>query len=81
MLVDHPDAVVEGIARRVDRGGLSAHQDLALVRVIDPGDHVHQRGLAAAVLAQHGQDLALPDGHADVPVGDDLLAEAFGHVA
>ena len=61
VLVDHADAQVEGVLGGADGDGVSVHRDLALVREIDAREHVHQRGLAAAVLSQQGEDLPLAD--------------------
>jgi len=60
----------------VDRDGLVIEQDLALVGLHQPVQHVHQRGLARAVLAKQGADLAGLDDQVDVVVGDQA-AEAL----
>ena len=57
--MDHADAVFKRILRRGDGHGLAVDVDLPLVGEIDAGEHVHQRGLAAAVFTEQGQDLAL----------------------
>ena len=44
------------------------------------GEHVHERGLAAAVFAEQRQDLAPVDIEPDAVIGDDG-AEALGDVA
>ena len=51
--------------------GLAADLDLALVRVVEPVEDVHQRRLAGAVLAEQGVDLALAEVEVDVVVRDD----------
>jgi len=51
-------------------------EDLPGVGLVQPVDHVHQRGLAGAVLAQQPEDLALADLERDVVVGEDP-GEAF----
>ena len=71
MLVNHADAVRKRILRRTDDDRLTVDEDLARIREIDARDHVHQRGLAAAVLTEDGEDLAAVDLQADVVVGDD----------
>ena len=48
--------------------------------VVEAVEHVHQRGLAGAVLAQQGVDLARLDDEVDVVVGDQR-AEALGDAA
>ena len=60
--------------------GLPAITDLALVRVVEPVEDVHQRRLAGAVLAEQGVDLALPQVEVDVVVRDDAR-EALRDVA
>jgi len=59
VLVYHADAQVEGVLGRTDGYRLVVDVDLALVRVVDAGEHVHKRGLAAAVFTQQRQNLAL----------------------
>ena len=71
VLVNHADAVCKCVLRRTDDDRLPVDEDLARIREIDARDHVHQRGLAAAVLTEDGEDLAAVDLQADVVVGDD----------
>ena len=52
MLVHHSDAVGDGIVRTVDANRLAVDPNLALVRLVQAVDDVHQRRLARAVLAQ-----------------------------
>ena len=59
MLVDHTDALVEGVFWRPDGHGLAVHEDLALVGVVDSTKHVHQRGFSAAVLTEQRENFAL----------------------
>ena len=80
VLMDHADAVLEGILGGADGYGLPLYQDLALVREIDAGQHIHQGGLTAAVLPQQGEDLTTVQGQIDAIVGDDA-AETFGDVS
>ena len=60
--------------------GLPSMQDLALVGLDEPVEDVHQRGLARAVLAEQGVDLARADGQIDVVVGHEA-AEALRDAA
>ena len=69
VLVYHAYAEVEGVLGRADGDFLPVHEDLALVGVVDAGEHVHERGLAAAVFAQQRQDLAPVDVEPDLVVG------------
>ena len=55
-------------------------QDLALVGVVEAVEHVHQRRLAGAVLAEQAVDLARLDHEVDVVVGDES-AEALRDAA
>ncbi len=50
VLVDHADPVLDGVLRRVHRDRLALDEDLALVRLVDAVDDVHERRLAGAVL-------------------------------
>ena len=62
------------------RDRLAVDEDLALVRLQQPVQDVHQRRLAGAVLAEQGVDLAWLDGQVDVVVGDQVT-EALGDAA
>ena len=68
----HAYAVMIGVARRTDDRGLAVGEDLPFVGEIDAREHVHERGLAAAVFAEQGQDLTFVHGEVDIPVGDDF---------
>ena len=65
------------VARAAERHGLVVDEDLALVRLVQPVQDVHQRGLAGAVLAEQRMDLAGLDDQVDGIVGDQR-AEALG---
>ena len=80
VLVDHADAVAVGIARGADDDLLAVDEDLSLVGEVNAREHVHERGLAAAVFAEQRQDLAPVDIEPDAVIGDDG-AEALGDVA
>ena len=79
VLVNHTDAQIQRIAGGTDGHSLIADINLTLIGEVDTGNHIHQRGFAAAVLAQQGQYLAAahPQGH--ILVGHDR-AEGFGNV-
>ena len=51
--------------------GLALDEDLALVRVVEPVEDVHQRGLAGAVLAEQRMHLACAEVEVDVVVRED----------
>ena len=56
-----------GAARRAPAGDLAARElDGALVRPVEPGQHVHERRLARAVRADQADDLVLPHLERDV---------------
>ena len=80
VLMDHADAQGKGVLGGGDGHRLAIDVDLPLVGEVDAGEHVHQRGLAAAVLAQQGQDLALVQFKVYIFVCDDLAAEPLGDV-
>ena len=48
--------MVERVLGRADHDLFPVNQDLSLIREINPGDHVHQGRLAAAVLTENRQD-------------------------
>ena len=58
VLVHHADTQIIGVLGGADDHFLAVDADLALVREIDAGEHIHQSGLAAAVFAQQRQDLS-----------------------
>ena len=61
MLMHHADTKIQGVLRGLDDLFLSIDKDLALIRIIDTGQHIHQRGFSASVFAQKRQDFALVD--------------------
>ena len=80
VLVHHPDAGVDRRARRAEPNRVAAYLDLALVRVVEPVEDVHQGRLAGTVLAQQRMNLAFAEVEADVIVRHDPW-EALGDVA
>ena len=79
VLVDHPDAGVDRLARVSEGAGRPVDDDLARVRLVQAGQDVHQGGLAGPVLTEEAQHLAAVDRDADVVVGEDAR-EALGDV-
>ena len=77
VLVHHADAGGHGVARAAEGDRLVVDEDLALVRLVEPVEDVHQGGLAGAVLAEQGVDLARLDDEVDRVVGRER-AEALG---
>ncbi len=61
MLMDHANAVVKGVLGGADDNFFPVDLDLALVRKIDAGEHIHKRRLAAAVFAEQREDLSAVD--------------------
>ena len=58
MLVNHADTQGEGVLGRADDHLAALHIDMARVRKVNAGQHVHQRRLAAAVLAHDAHIVA-----------------------
>ena len=54
VLVDHADAQVDGIGRRVDAYLLAVQPDVACVSFVHPVQDLHQRALACPILSQQG---------------------------
>src|SRR5690606_19765231 len=77
VLMHHPDAVRHRLPGTGEADRLVVEQDLALVGVVEAEEHVHERGLAGAVLAEQRVDLAGLDGEADRIVRDEG-SEALG---
>ena len=79
VLVHHADAGRDRVAGTGEVLDLVVEQDLALVGPVEAVEHVHQRGLAGAVLTEQAVDLARLDGQGDPVVGDQG-PEALGDV-
>ena len=77
VLGDHADPGRDGVARGVDGDGRAVDLDGAGVGAGEPVEDAHQRGLAGAVLAQQGVDLAPGQGQVHGVIGDEV-AEALG---
>jgi hypothetical protein len=81
MLVDHPDAAVDGVGRRTGVERFPLKGDRPGVAVVEAVADVHQRRLAGAVLAEQAVDLAAPDAQVDIVVairkvgGEDALVD------
>ena len=69
VLVHHADAGGHRVAGPLNGTGHVVDQDLALVGLVEAVEHVHQRRLARAVLAQQRMDLARLDDQIDGVVG------------
>ena len=80
VLVHHPDAGIDRGLRRAELDRLARDHDLALVRVVQPVEDVHQRRLAGTVLTEQGVYFALTQVEVDVVVGHGAR-EALGDVA
>ena len=76
MLVNHADLILECISWRTDHDFFAVHENLPVVGVIDAGDHVHQRGFAAAVFTENGEDLSVIYRQAHIVIGD-YISECF----
>ena len=88
VLVDRLDAESDGVGRALDRDLLAADVNVAARRRHRARQHLDQRRLAGAVVAEEADDLALADGegnvleraHAAVIFGDVLHADqVVGH--
>ncbi len=72
MLVDHSDSQGIGVLRRTDDNFPSIYKNLTLVREIDAGEHIHQRGFSAAVFAEQRQNFTLFQRKRNVFIGGDF---------
>ncbi len=66
LLIDDGDAEVLRLAGAVEDDRLAVEDDLAAVRLVDPGEDLHQGALAGAVLADEPEDFAGMDFETDV---------------
>ncbi|GAA0402473.1 hypothetical protein GCM10009541_51970 [Micromonospora gifhornensis] len=80
MLVHHADAGRDGVGRPTQLQRLAVDQDLALVGLVEPIEHVHQGRLASTVLAEQGVNLSRLHRQVDVVVGDQIT-EPLGDAA
>ena len=62
MLEHHADAVIDGFARIGEGDGAPLKAQFAAIGLLDAEQDLHQRGLAGAVFAHNGMDLAGRDG-------------------
>ena len=76
MLVHHADAGAHRVAGAVEVLHDVVEEDLALVGLVEPVEHVHERRLARAVLAEQAVDLAGLHDEIDVVVGDESCRTA-----
>lgn len=81
MLVNHADAQLKRVPGRTDADLPPVDLDFTAVRIVNAGEHVHQRGFSAAVLAQQGQDFAPAHLQMRVMVCDNPAAERLGNPA
>ena len=58
--------------------GLPSIYDAASIGEVDAGEHVHEDGLATAVLTEKGQGLAAVDVKVNIVVGLDLAKRLAG---
>ena len=79
VLMNHADAIAEGVPGGTDHRFLPVNENLALVREVDAGEHIHEGGLAAAVFSQQRQNLSPVNIQPHPVVGKDG-AKAFGNV-
>ncbi len=70
MLVHHPEAGREVVARGVEVDGRSLDPDRSLVGAVEARQTLHERALAGAVLAEQGVDLRQPQVEVDPVVGE-----------
>ncbi len=70
MLMNHPDAEIDGVLGGTHLELRAVHQDRAFVGLHHPVEDLHQGGLAGPVLAHDRVDLTGADNQFDVAVGD-----------
>ena len=56
--MDKSNAMLQGIRRRLKRNALAVQQDLALIRMMDAAENIHQGRFAGAVFTEQRADLA-----------------------
>ena len=56
--MDKSNAMLQGIRRRLKRNALAVQQDLALIRMMDAAENIHQGRFSCAVFTEQRTDLA-----------------------
>ena len=56
--MDKSNAMLQGIRRRLKRNALAVQQDLALIRMMDAAENIHQGRFSGAVFTEQRTDLA-----------------------
>ena len=69
----------QSLALCADGDRLAVYQDLTFVRKVDAGQHIHQRGFAAAVFSQQRQNFTTVDVQRNAVVGNDF-SESLGDI-
>jgi hypothetical protein len=70
MLVNHADAVPDGVAGGGEVGQTAVYEDLAFFGFVKAVKDVHEGGFSSPVFAQEGVNLALADQEVHLVVGD-----------
>ena len=71
MLMDHTDPLGHGIAWRAENDAFTMDGDFTGIRLVNPGEDVHQGRFAGAIFPEQGMDLPGRHREADVLVGFD----------
>ena len=79
MLVHHADAELDRLAGRIDADLLPIEENLALGRLVEADENVHERRFARAVFSKEGVYLTFCDREIDVLIGIEI-AEPFADV-
>jgi hypothetical protein len=80
VLVDHPDAPLDGVFGVVYLDLFAVYEDGARIRLVEAVEDLHQGGLPGAVLAEQAEDLAAVQRDRDVVVRLDGT-EGLGHAS
>ena len=80
VLMDHADAMAEGILRRTDNHLFVIDEDIAFIGIVNAGKHIHQSCLTAAVFTQQSENLSLIDVQPNLVIGQNS-SKGFGDVS
>ena len=78
VLMDHADAIGEGILRGTYGDFLTVGIDLSFVRLIYTAEHIHKGSLSTSVFAQEGKNLPSSDIKGNAIIGN-YLAKSLGY--
>ena len=79
MLIYHADPILECVLGAVNRRHFSIDENLALVRIVDSRQHVHQCCLTGTILPEECKNFTFPHAHGNMVIRRHA-EKAFGDI-